>query len=220
LIVDLRSLSVEEIVAFVFDHPAPDPEERAVDDAWYWQESIELKIEPRQAIAFLTDLFERSPELLSAYTDSQVDQGFWCLFSAFGKEYFSEALWNPDVPWPERQRCIAATVSCYESLFECRSIESSAWMFWDLLAYAYYLGHRDPARSAEDARVQDEMFRALRTLLLQSSRGATQHAALHGLGHLRHRATRGLIAEYLSAAPRDPALIEYAGHVQAGKSIL
>jgi hypothetical protein len=54
-------------------------------------------------------------------------------------------------------------------------------MFWDLLAYDYDLGQRDPVGSAEDARVQDAMFRALRTLLLQSSRAATQHAALHGL---------------------------------------
>ena len=49
---DLRNASYEQIVEFVFNH-LPEDE---VDDKWYWQLKLDVQIEPRQAIAFLTRL--------------------------------------------------------------------------------------------------------------------------------------------------------------------
>ena len=211
---DLRDSSYEDIIAFVFDHYPEDE----VDDKWYWKQDVEVEIEPRQAIAFPTRLCNNAGRLVDEFTMRQIAEGIYYLFGAGAGFEFLSPLWNPDIPWPDRQTCIRAIPNLYSQVFE-RDPDGSAgcaYMLWDLIAYDYYCGNCDPATSAEDARVQDAMFDAL-VSMLQSDHPETQAGAIHGLGHLQHRSGTRVIRELLSSTRElDSRVRKYAAEVLEG----
>ena len=211
---DLRSATYAEIVDFVFDHYPEDE----VDDKWYWHLEEDVQIEPRQAVNFLTRLCSVPGELVTRFTLPQIAEGLNYLFGPGGTFEFGEQLWNSEVPWPERRACIRAIPNLYAQVFErdVDGIGGCAYMLWDWIAYGYYCGNRDPARSAEDARVQDAMFEAL-VSMLQSDHAETLRGAIHGLGHLRHRDSDRVIRELLSSSRElDQEVRAYAAQVLEG----
>jgi hypothetical protein len=211
---DLRRVTYDEIVEFVFNH-IPEDE---VDDKWYWKDDVEVEIEPRQAVAFLTRLCNNAGKLVERYTLRQIAEGINYLFGAAARFEFLKQLWNPTIPWPERQACIRAIPKLYFQTFECDSdgIDGCAFMLWDSIAYDYYCGNCDPTNRAEDARVQDAMFEAL-TSMLQSEHAETLRGAIHGLGHLQHRDGNRVIRALLSSTRTlDPNVRMYAARVLEG----
>lgn len=211
---DLRNASYEEIVAFVFDHW---PEEE-VDDKWYWNLQEDVQIEPRQAIAFLTQLCNRSGELFDQFTPEQIAEGIHYVFGAGGGYEFYRHVWNPSIPWPERRACIHAIPRLYSDVFErdFEELQSCAFMLWDSIAYDYYCGNRHPTTDAEDARVQDAMFEAL-VSMLKSDHPETLRGAIHGLGHLEHRDGNRTLRDLLSSSRRIPSDVRtYAAEVLEG----
>jgi hypothetical protein len=98
---------------------------------------------------------------------------------------------------------IDATVDLYRDLFAIDPLDTSSHMFWDGIAYDYGLT-RDPKSNVEDRRVQHAMFEAL-VQILQLDSLTCQRAALHGLGHLRHRETEKAVEDFLD---RNPNLSE------------
>ena len=211
---DLRNATYEQVIDFVFDHYPEDE----VDDKWYWKLEDDVQMDPRQAIGFLARLCTHTDEVVTQFTLAQIAEGVNYLFGAGGRIEFGAQLWNPEVPWPERRGCIQAIPNLYAQIFERDSegIGGCAYMLWDAIAYDYYCGNRDPAKSAEDARVQDAMFEAL-TSMLRSNHPETLRGAIHGLGHLRHRESNRAIRELLSSS-RDltPEVRGHAAQVLEG----
>lgn len=199
---DLRSATYDEIVAFVFDHWPEDD----VDAKWYWQLEDDVLIEPRQAIAFLTQLCVRSAELIERFTAAQIAEGLGYVFGPGGHFECYDHLWNAAVPWPERQACILAIPRLYADVFgrHVDDTASCAFMLWDSIAFDYHCRNCDPATDAEAARVQDAMFVAL-TSMLASDHPGTIRAAIHGLGHLHHREGSRALRDLLSSARPLPA---------------
>ena len=211
---DLRNASYDGIVAFVFDHWPEDE----VDDKWYWNLQDDVLIEPHQAIAFLTQLCNRSAELLDQFTPEQIAEGLSYVFGAGGQFEFYNHFWNPSVPWPERRACIQAIPKLYTKVFErdLDGLQVCAFMLWDSIAYDYCCGNCDPTTDAEDARVQDTMFEAL-VSMLSSDHPRTLSGAIHGLGHLEHRDGNGAIRDLLSSSRPIPSDVRtYAAKVLEG----
>jgi hypothetical protein len=212
---DLRNATYDEIVEFVFNH-LPEDE---VDEKWYWKQlDDDVQIEPRQAIAFLTQLCTSPANLLHRFTLRQIAEGVNFLFGARAQHEFSEQLWNGQIPWPERRRCIQLIPNLYTQVFELDEygIGGCAFMLWDSIAYGYYCGNRDPGTDAEDARVQDAMFEAL-VAMLRSDHSETLRGAIHGLGHLQHRESNRAIRNLLSSSRElDPDVRVYAAQVLEG----
>ena len=195
--IDLRGSDVAGVTDFIFGQPVPqDPN----STGWYWD--VDLTFDPREQVAHLTAIFRNAADLRSRYSPDQLEQGFWYLISG-ADGGLSDLLWNTAVPWEARAELLDATVALYRDLFAVDPLDTSAHMFWDGIAYDYGLT-RDPETNAEDRRVQDAMFNALLQILDLDSL-ACQRAALHGLGHLRHRETAKAVEGFLA---RNPELSE------------
>lgn len=185
MIVDLREVDFESWLKAIFEHPVP---ARRNSDEWYWAFDVEIVVDPRRQLDFLTRMCSEADVLLKLFSREQIDQGLWFIFGAAGEEYFGRHLWNQDIPWATRQECILFLPRLWPGLFERADVGSMSYMLWDSLAYDYDRGPLNPQRDPEARRVQDAMFRALTEQLL-SDMPETQGAALHGLGHLRHPST-------------------------------
>ena len=231
--IDLRHAMLDEFIAFVFDHPVvvreytPDADGmiRYDPDApkeWYWEEELTVDLDPSRQVALLTELFRGAATLCWRFSPEQLDQGFWFVFGAGGEDYFTRFLAEGVVDWPAREACIEAIYNLYAELFAHEWVESAAFMLWDILL--------DRLRSLDDGatvcvlpperHVADAMFRTLRRILALPV-AECQHAALHGLGHLRHPATASAVQEFLDSRPSlDPELRQYAEWVLEGEEIL
>jgi len=219
LAVDLRGTTFDAWLAFVFDHETQSDGDD-VGDAWYWARDVELAVEPVRQVEYLTRLFERPEVLVRHFSEAQVEQGFWFMFSACGTPWFLDPLWDPAVPRAAREACIRAIPSLYDRLFASdEEGEGVAWMLWDFLAFGYDCGNRDPSASEEDRWVQDAMLEALREMLLRSESAMAQRAALHGLFHLNHQEGSGLIRTYLDSRWTSQSLRDYAEKVLRGEAL-
>jgi hypothetical protein len=196
---DLRGRDLEEVTDFIFGHPVPD--DAKTDSDWWWE--AEIVFEPTEHTANLTAIFQGAERLQSRFRRDQLEQGFWFLISG-ASGALEDVLWNTTIPWSARAKLIEATVDLYRKLFAQHPLDTSAYMFWDALAYGYCVPTRHPETDAEDRRIQDAMFAALQQILNIDSL-ACQLAALHGLGHLRHPDTESIITKYLE---RNPELSE------------
>jgi hypothetical protein len=214
--IDLREATYDEWLTFIFDHPVPPAwEDHDSSQAWYWQGDLQLVVDPIKQISFLTRFTQSADEILGRYTEDQIDQGLWYIFSAGGEAEFYDHLWNPKVPWELRERCIAALPQLWPRLFEQADVGTMSYMLWDSLAHPYDHGRRKPGDHPEDHRVQDAICDALRSQL-SSTLGPTQYAALHGLGHLRHPDTQNIIEGFLGRSDIGDDLREYAAKILAG----
>jgi len=209
--IDLRGRDLEGVTDFIFGQPMPeDPKSKE----WYWD--VDLTFDPREQVAHLTTIFRNAADLPSRYSPGQLEQGFWYLISG-ADGGLSDLLWNTAVPWEARAKLIDATVALYRDLFAVDPLDTSAHMFWDGIAYDYGLT-RDPETNAEDRRVQAAMFDALLQILDLDSLPC-QRAALHGLGHLRHRETAKAIEDFLARNPNLPEKDRAYAHACANGTI-
>jgi len=185
----LKNLTFEGWLAYVFDHPVPIGQEQAwnwdMDRDW-WQEDA------TEAIQFLTRAFENAAVTFQPYTDAQLNQGLWFLVSnACSNHMF--ALMDESVTWSARERCISSIHQLYEQCFARRcSLHLShldepganplnlvCYMWWDLMPIAGK--PNDPARRELD----DAILRVMDSTLQLDSL-ACRESALHGLGHWQH----------------------------------
>jgi len=183
----LRNLSFEEWLLYVFDHPVDE-----MKNAWYWDMDREWWDEaenPAETVQFLTQTFENAGVLLEPYSDAQLNQGLWFLVSnACSNHMF--ALMDESVSWPERQRCISSIHQLYEQCFakRCSShlshvdepganpLNLVCYMWWDLM----------PISGMPDNPTHREMDEAILQVMdstLQLDSIPCRESALHGLGH-------------------------------------
>jgi hypothetical protein len=210
---NLRTATYEQFITFVFDHYPEDE----VDDKWYSKLAPEIEMEPRRAIAYLTQALLSGAKLLDNYTPRQIAEGLEYLLCG-DSSGFLQQLWNSEVPWPERAKCIRAISNIYTDVLETDAdgVGGCAYMLWDWIAYGYYCDNRHPATNVEDARVQEVMFETL-TSMLSSRHQETQLGAIHGLGHLSHRDSSRALRDFLaSQLPLSPEVRAYAANVIEG----
>ncbi len=211
--IDLRGRDLTRVADGIFNHAVSGG---TAHMSWWWQS--EIVFEPAEHVANLTSIFRNPQPLRSRYTRDQMEQGFWFLISG-ASGALEDVLWDSEVPWHDRASLIGSTVDLYRRLFAHDPLETSAYMFWDALAYGYCVPTRHPDVDAEDRRVQSAMFAALQQILVIESIPC-QLAALHGLGHLRHPDTESAITAYLQQNPhlsdehRSYALACITGDIQ------
>lgn len=214
MLVDLRASSYEEWIEFVFDHPVTSDGE-GEKAAWYWEESPEFIVDPVRQVEFLTRFCCEPQFVLHRYSTEQIHQGLCILFGPAGDFEFCDMLWNPEVSWEQRERCIESIPILWPQLFEAAPLEIASFMFWDSVAYGYYSGWRNPSTSEEDGRVQEAMRKALLEQLQPNVPG-TQKAALHGLGHLCHPNLKADLRGFLAREELDGEVRRFAEKVLRG----
>ena len=220
----LKQLTFEQWLAYVFDHP--------VDDSkleWYWDPGADRWDGPAaDTIQFLTQAFENAPALFQPYTDAQLNQGLWFIVSnACSNHMF--ALLDTEVPWLARQRCIRSFHSLFEQCFakRCTShlshldepgaspLNLVCYMWWDIIPFGGQ--PNNPERSEFDPEILNVLESTLQLASI-----ACQESALHGLGHWQQdypqRVTE-IIANFLQgqvdlrAELRAYALNAYRGYI-------
>lgn len=204
--------------AYVFDHPVTDP-------AWHWGlDAPEWNGTAEQVAGYIADTFERSGELLSCYSNGQLNQGFWFLLSNSCSN-FMYSLIEPAIPSTLRLRALHSFIPLFEQVMAVRCsthlshldehganpLNSACYMWWDILPIH---GRPDlPERAEFDAEVLAVLRR-----LLTISHDACRESALHGLGEWSpYYPVTAIIDEFLALTPNlRPELVSYARRAKVG----
>ncbi|HVW07480.1 MAG TPA: hypothetical protein VHC90_02805 [Bryobacteraceae bacterium] len=170
-------------------------------------------------------IFERAGELLTDFSDAQLDQGFWYLMGAFG---WPSVLVNEGTPAAMRLRVLRSFVPLFEKVMAVRctpdlghlcedggiALNSSCYMWWDLL---------DLNLTAKDWIEFDPEVTMVLRRILAIQHDACRESALHGIGHLIERygadseALPQIIDEFLHKTPgMRPELAAYAANARRG----
>lgn len=214
---DAHSLS--KWIAHVFDHPVTEP-------AWHWEDNApQWEDSPKRNTTFIAEAFERSGELLAAFSDEQLNQGFWYLVSNSCSD-FMFSLIDQCVTPTLRLRALRVFVPLFEQVMAVRCsrhlshlderganpLNSACYMWWDILPIH---GRPDmPERAEFDAEVLVVLRR-----LLAIPHDACRESALHGIGHwcMDYPIVANTIDEFLSRTPDlRPELIAYAVSAKTG----
>ena len=186
--IDISGYSYDEFVSFIFDRAIREQEGKY--HPWYFD--VKVAFNANRLCEFYIRLF-RSPDFLpTKYSKAQLEQGFWALHGSALDCSVQHLIWNMEIPFSDRRECVQSMSDLFRRLFAAEPLETSVFMWWDSLCYEWECGNRDRSRGAEDLAMQDVMFEVL-SGILQSGSEICQDAALHGLGHLHHPATRELI---------------------------
>src|SRR4051812_41501497 len=107
--------SLSDWINYVFDHPINNPL-----PAWYWDiDSPQWDGTPEQVARYISETFERSGELLTQFSDEQLNQGFWFLVGS-GCSDFMRALRDESVPLAVQLRALQSFVSVFEQVMAQR----------------------------------------------------------------------------------------------------
>jgi hypothetical protein len=131
---DIRHVSFEDFVAFLFDHDVvPVPRDKnAGPFPWYW--SVTVDYDPRAVIAYYTRLFAAPRFLLAQFPVDQLEQGFWAMQRGPLDCSVSEVIWERAVPFADRESWVRVMFELFAQLFDGGPLESSVDMWWDSLA--------------------------------------------------------------------------------------
>jgi hypothetical protein len=203
----------------VFDHPAGDP-------PWYWGSDVEEWPEaPDQIVEHIAVTFERAGELLSRFSDEQLDQGFWYLFYQ-GPPDFMGTLLDERVPLAIRLRALRSFVPLFEQVMAARCsshldhldeegenpLNRACYMWFDEVLDPY-----NPERLVQ-AKLEEELIITLR-VILANPHDACRESALHGIGHWvrQYPQLAGAVDQFLSSTRGlRPELVAYAESARAG----
>ena len=206
--VNLDRLSFEQFVDLVFNHPVTDP-------AWHWADDFDYDFDDGvNTIKHLTTLFREPEFLFEAYSLDQLEQGFYFITLLLCYIKFDGLLWAESIPFSLRENCISSMYELFSRFFVMNSLKTIGFMWWDCLAYGYYMSNGKP-EDENGAKVQQAMFETLRHILKIDSEEC-QKSALHGLGHLKHPETEKTIKDYLRRRFVKLELREYAEKCIAG----
>jgi len=206
---DITSCSFEEFISFLFNHEVIDfPNGHQGPYPWYIE--AEIKFDSTEVVDHYTKLFLEPNNPLSEFSSESLEQGFWAIQSCNLECSASEQIWNTDVPFARRAKCVRSMSSLFAKFFAKSPLETASNMWWDSIAFDYCCENRMRSNGGEDAAMQDVIFWTLESILQQPETHC-QIAALHGLGHLMHPETGSLIDNYIrSNASLSEETIEYA----------
>jgi len=216
----LTFLSFEDWVRFIFDHEVGGPQWYFDPDAAFWDGPADLTAD------YITALLEDPVPHISAYTDEQLNQGFWYLVSN-GCSDMMFALGDESVPLERRVRCLKSFRAVFEQVFAARCsphlshldekgarpLNSACYMWWDLFPLG---GKPDTASHKTMGNTAVEVMAEI--LALNSL--ACQESALHGLGHWQSaypQEVTQIIDRFLKTSKDSrPELIVYAKSARCG----
>ncbi|MGE3964108.1 MAG: hypothetical protein AB7I09_08405, partial [Planctomycetota bacterium] len=204
--VDLRQITFEGFVTFLFDRIPKDP-----DDPWFYGVEFDCVLfEKSVFVQYYARLFSDSAGLLARFSPHQLELHFWAIQSnaAFG---LGDLIWDPDVPLAQRVQCVESMYSLFEKLFVQDSLETSVFMWWDSMCYGRKGG------IADSDEILDAMLGTL-VRILRLPDEACQMAALHGFNHLEHSQAAVVVAEFLARTDLESHVREYAEDVMHGKA--
>ena len=184
---ELKNLTFEQWVKYVFDHPVK-------KKAWHWDINRDWWNEganSAQTLSYLTRLFTNSHKVLAPYTHAQIKQGLWFLVDNSCSDHMF-AILDEKLPVDARKQCVEAMSFMYELVFarQCavhlshldkekaggNPLNMVCYMWWDIIPIH---GQPDnPARIEIDKASLNVMEKALSLNSI-----ACQESALHGLGH-------------------------------------
>jgi hypothetical protein len=185
-----------------------------------------LAIDGPTIIAYVTELFERSGELLRGLTREQIDDGFHLIVNNSCSNYL-QSLKDPKIPIADRLRCVNAIKVVYRDVFapvygdvtaRNRTGQErppfSCNMWWDV--FCFHGQHR----SDPDLLAISEACLGVMADALTLPSDACVESALHGLGHWHcnmSREVERVIDGFLHQRPDvSPGLREYATSARAG----
>jgi hypothetical protein len=213
--IDLTKATADEFASFWFDHKvapravAPGADERS---AWY-DGGVEISFDPAHHAENFAQMFS-APQRLRRYSPSQLEQGFWAMWSPVVHGGLVDAIWSPSVPWESRERLIRSMVHVFKGLFVSEPLETASYMWWDMIASQLERGPSGASAVADAPKVRSVMFEVV-CEILEIEAETCQRAALHGLNHLRHPNTPEVIRKWLDKwldrhPTLDPKLRAYA----------
>ena len=188
--VDLRGASFDAFLAHAFDRAS---------DAWQVDEAqpaTALLVDPALQLAHAEKLL-RAPAVLQRFTPAQRQQGLWFLPGWFQPDFFSQQLWNHDLPQGKRISCVAAMEVLYRDLFATDPHGPDAHMWFDLLEDAAPGKPGDSAAGvfcADCEPVRRTLLGVLDSVLAMPA-DRCRRAALHGLNHWGTAAERARIID-------------------------
>lgn len=204
--VDITDYSFEEFVSFFFDREIPASSEKRTP--WYY--SLEVTFDARQVCEYYIRLFRDPNFLVERFSKAQLEESFWAIHGPALECSASRIISETEAPFSARAECVKSMRDLFKNLFVAEPLETSVQMWWDSICYDWECGNRDRQRGGEDLSMQDVMFETLSEILALDSE-VCQKAALHGLGHLHHPATKDLVQSYLVKHPSlGQDLKEYA----------
>jgi hypothetical protein len=213
-------VSISQWISFVFDHSVTDP-------AWHFSiDAPSLDPGPDRVAELIAETFEQAAELMSPFSNEQLNQGFWFLLSPGNSDYMC-CLSDDTVSWTLRRRALRSFVPLFREVMSVRctpslghrekvdgTLNSACFMWWDLLPLSEGCAEED-----EDVQLTDEILGVLSDIL-QIPHDACRESALHGLGHwaVHYPRAAAIIDRFLreSNALR-PDLVEYAEQARAGR---
>jgi hypothetical protein len=209
-------------IDYVFDHAVSDP-------PWYWGSDAGEEEWPEareDIIEHIAETFEHAGQLLSRFSDEQLNQGFWHLFFQSPPNFMGTLL-EEKIPLAMRLRALRSFVPLFEQVMAARCsphlahfdeggenpLNSACFMWFDEL-----LDRFSPRRLAQ-AGLDEELIVTLRTILAMPH-DACRESALHGIGHwVRHCPQLvETVDQFLSRTPvLRRELVAYAEFARSGK---
>jgi hypothetical protein len=197
---DLRGVSFNDFVSFVFDH-FPRPREKPHPLDWKYEASVDF--DPRTLLSYYTRLFTDPAFLLEHWTSGEIEQGLgmdglrgWVDWS------LGCVLVHADNTIDEAEICIRSIYHLFDKLFAQGGLWNVAYMWWDI-GYGKCDSSDMPKREVVEqdrGRLYQASFETMTKVLRIKSR-ACQSAAIHGLGHSSHPEKENVLRQYLADHP-------------------
>lgn len=204
----LSDLPFEQFVDYIFEHPVTNP-------AWYQTDKGDFTFGSGKVIVQdLIDLFRQPEFLFDKYSFEQLEQGFWFVSGWLCLVRFRGLLWEKRIALELREELVRSMFELFSRFFAVNALENICFMWWDIIAYGYYMENGKP-EDEDGAKIQQAMFETLRRILELDSEDC-QKSALHGLGHLKHPETEKTINDFLRRYIVSRELKDYAHLCIAG----
>lgn len=220
---DLRTISYEGFLDFIFDHPATPSISKGSGGAygdpggrWFDEIDLEIDFDPALNCEYLTLLFCDPRELLVRYSRAQIEQGLWWMQTSYNDGSAADVLWTASLPVERRLAMIRAMYFLYSELFSGHRFGRAPHMWWENLARPVAGLAGGEAWWADRHRIENAMFRTLSSLLDLDAEQC-RIDALHGLNHLAHPDRELIIGNYLDRRSElDETHRTYARKAMAG----
>lgn len=218
----MAEITFEQWIKDRFDKPEG-------DKPWFYDYSKDPPDPPLEvSLKYLHKLFSGSREFLKGYSDRQVNDGLYYLFSS-GTSNEGLALNNPALPLYERLKAVEAVYQLYADCFftRCsrklthldkeldRSVNGICYMLWDIATIPVLGSGREAEYGEINAACLGVMEKALKL-----DHEACRESALHGLGHAKQyypAKVERIIDTFLKeTAGSNPDLLRYAKAARTG----
>ena len=204
---DLRGISVDTFMDFVFDHWPRLPAWR--DQKWdEWYRQAKVIFSPPEILKLYTEMFQSANLIAERYSPTHIKQGLnpirgnWTLGCVLSDE-------NSSVE--DGEACIRAMYDLFVHLFQRADFVTTGYMWWDIGYGGCDDNLRLKLKAQKHKRSPEKRQRLLQATfetqvrVLQMKNLDCQEAALHGLQHYDHPDTQEALRQYLRDNPDLPS---------------